>query len=928
MIDVWMGTALLAGSWLLGVNYFSPVSPWAWLAAVAAAVVLFSRAGHRFACPAACPKAEGDVGGESSRSWIALSLTIVLLLPAIWFAPWPYRMGPLLMAIGLLLILLPSPRQWPKRLACGALTSGVILLVQGLAIETYAAQTARSHELPWPFADLLAAFAGLLGIDAVADGSNVVIHSMRQVHRLGATWEWLLDPATLCFFVGGLTMLAISVRAVMPAERRLSAWLRSACGLTLILLAWLPLRAGLLMAVYLHRILRSDAEQPLHAMNHFFSPWMLIALLIVPVLLAWRFIRWPEAITEADAPLAKRQGGAAKASVPVVSRTSAVAIAGAACLIAFGVAMWTAAVDWDPVGRRKEGRVMFVERHSTWEPTTKPYDTTQYGEAASYNYAAIYDYLAQYFQMSRLLENEPIDDNTLQSCDVLIIKTPTARYSDAEVRAVQRFVKQGGGLLLVGDHTNLDRSSTIMNDIARPMGFTFRNDLLFSFEESPYEELYERSVVPHPAVQHVPRMDFAVSCSVDPGFSCGRPIIVGTRLWSMGPDYEHFENFHPIPQHCDEMRYGAFIQAWSARFGQGRAVAFADSTVFSNFCVFQPGKAEIMLDLVEWLNHANPPWNPRPWLIGLGLPLLLAGAWMARQRERSWLLMMAAGACGWAATSWAVNLAHGWAMPLPECKRPQVRVVIDRTTSSVPLSKGPNTGGSGEGFGLLEQWIPRLRCTTVRKEGAEAFSGDVLTVIGPTRFVSESFRERLIRYVRDGGNLVVIDSPENMRSTANSLLWPFGLAMRHDQAWQGTIQVPGQTAEVKIERACEVAGGRPIARLDQLPIAATISFGKGAVLAVGFGSLWNDTNMGEHWMPEPDATVRARYDVLYAILRPFVDGSEIVDLTQKDDKPLKDARPNKEGRMRRAIPPPIDVPAENPIERNDLPLKESGPAEL
>ena len=73
----------------------------------------------------------------------------------------------------------------------------------------------------------------------------------------------------------------------------------------------------------------------------------------------------------------------------------------------------------------------------------------------------------------------------------------------------------------------------------------------------------------------------------------------------MGPEY-HYDNFHPIPQHCPEMRYGAFIQVWAARHGQGRVIAFADSTVFSNFCVCQPGKAEMMLGMVEWLNHGNP----------------------------------------------------------------------------------------------------------------------------------------------------------------------------------------------------------------------------------------------------------------------------------------------------------------------------------
>ena len=76
-----------------------------------------------------------------------------------------------------------------------------------------------------------------------------------------------------------------------------------------------------------------------------------------------------------------------------------------------------------------------------------------------------------------------------------------------------------------------------MNDVTRPMGFIFRDDLLFGFNESPYRELYVPPMMPHPIVQHMPPMDFAVSCSIDPGFSRGRPAMVNTGLWSMGPDY-------------------------------------------------------------------------------------------------------------------------------------------------------------------------------------------------------------------------------------------------------------------------------------------------------------------------------------------------------------------------------------------------------
>ena len=872
MMRVWIGVALLAVSWLLGQTYYYPAKYLAWPIVVVAGAVLLSGekvSGTFF------PK--GAQGAPQRRSLTPFPLiAMVLLVPAVWFAPWPLRAAPLLIIVGLALQLLPIPRRWPRPLGQGAVTAGVVMFGQALCLAVYASHTARSHELPWPLPDLLAGIACLLGMDATADGSTVVMHSVRQVHRLGATWGLLLDPATLCFFVGGLAMFGLTAWARLPGGRRWKAWIGGLRSLTLVVLAWLPIRAGLLMALYLHRVLRSDYELPLHVMNLFLSAWVHLLLLAGPVLLAWRFVHLPIA----DQPESVDQRGRFPAGRPGSWHYPAAAV-----LVLLAAAVFTVAIRWDPVGRRKDRRVKVVERHSTWEPTTRPYDTKWFGHDSGYNYAAIYDYLSQFFKMSQLLEDQKIDLDALnEDCDVLVIKTPTRRYSEDEVEAVVEFVRGGGGLLLVGDHTNFERSSTYMNDITRQMGFTFRHDLLFGYGESPYDQLYRPPRVPHPVVQHLPPTDFAVSCSIDPGESRGRAVIQSTGLWSLPPDY-HISNYHTVPQHRPDMRCGAFIQLWSTRFGKGRVLAFTDSTIFSNFCIYQPGKAELMLGMIEWLNHRDRLGEPRPWLLLVGLLPLAAGLWLARSRDEAWLVLLAAGTCGWVVASVTVAAVHRRSMPVPkpEVGQRMTRVVIDRTTSDVPLSKGAYTQGEGEGYGLLEQWISRLGYYTTRRSGPDTLTDDTdaVVVICPSRSVSRQFRDQLVEYVKGGGRLLVIDSPENTASTANSLLWPFGLSMVLDQAWRGKLTMAKQKdwPAVQIERAREIAGGRPIARIGQLPVAAEApreKTGKGSVMAVGFGSLFNDANMGDTWMTDPNEEMLDRFDVPFALVRSLVEDQPIL----------------------------------------------------
>ena len=785
-----------------------------------------------------------------TASWMAL-----LLISGSWMFGLSYyhQSNPWLwMALilpGLLLTFLPADDAGAavkpsRRVGKSVLFFLYILCTQRLALALYESATAFSHQLPAPLAHFLADIARLLGMEAAFNGAEIALYTMRRVHRLAATWELLLDPVSLTFLAGGIVLLFC---------RNHRPW-KDIAKLIGIIAAWLPLRAVLLMAILLHRTWLTDYDAKLQVMELFWSPWVLTALIAFPAFAAAVLIRPP-------APSAQDEVAAPKCN----PRLAAAGIT----LLLLAAAIAAVALHWDPIGKRKPGRVLVDEYHSTWEPTQRPFDTEWYGHDAGYNYACIYDYASRYYEMGRL--TNAITAQALQGCDVLMLKVPTTAYTADEVYTIMHFVEQGGGVMLVGEHTDVYLTSTHLNQVARMFGFEFRNDCLFGVDTT-FEQHYRPPRVPHPILQYMPPIDFAVSCSIKPLTLRGRAVVRSTGLWNLPADY-HASNYYPQIEDRADARYGAFVQLWSTRHGKGRVAGFTDSTIFSNFSAFEPGKAELMLGMLEWLNHRNTGGDPRNRLLALALLLGIPALILLRHKP-VWLLI-AISAVGWSVAARGIRLHHARSMPPPTPLRDYTLFTIDRTLCSAPLSKSGFIKASPQGFGICEQWILKLGFFLSRREGADIFEGDVATFFHPDNEPSPAFAQQLAEYVAKGGTLLLFDSGVNSNSTANTILQPFGLTVDHTQEADGILQTPtGWPEAIETTASRFVSGGTPFIAIDGKPVAAYARHGEGSVYVLGCGDRFNDDNMGITTDIEPTPQLRNVFELEFRILRAVVNRTQ------------------------------------------------------
>jgi hypothetical protein len=437
------------------------------------------------------------------------------------------------------------------------------------------------------------------------------------------------------------------------------------------------------------------------------------------------------------------------------------------------------ALGYNDPGRLKAGRVAINETHADWEWTQVPFDTTSYGIRAEYNYHCLREYLSHYYEVS--LNTQPLSQSVLEDLDVLIIKTPTEAFAPAEIEAIGDFVRSGGGLLLIGDHTNLFGMTSHLNPIAEQFGLEFRYDDTFDLATTGLVTYRRPNLWFHPCVRNVSDFEFLTSCSL-----CANPateaVMIGCSLGSEDADYAHPNFFGDLIYGLGD-RFGVFLLAGAKPCGMGRVLLFTDSTCFSNFCMFSPGTAELLVGFVDYLNRkaVRYPWlRPLLWLgCGLSAVFGLVALRGGGGGHRWMLLGMALGATVAMPLTARINAAlYGRVAPRCEVKTVLFDTVHTEASFFRYLGQPLPQGRMG-----LEQFY---LCT--QRLGLCPFGGDLeairsvrplgVVLVNPCRGFSDEELDLLDRYVTYGGRILILDSILNPQSSANEILSRYGMAVR------------------------------------------------------------------------------------------------------------------------------------------------------
>lgn len=775
----YLGLLLLSCAWLWLLPLYQKPGPF-WLPLVMTGLFLLSFPPDRSAPVQSGPGGSGAGAGteagpdmersrESKKLGRSAALLLIPCILAIAALPRPFMLGPLVLFLAVLAGLLGAERRGGFRPVSGCILGGAVLTVQGFALPLLAVFSAHVHDVPL-FGYILYPFVKLFDPSAALSSGRIFISSIEEIFGFGVSMERLAFLPLALFFIGVVVSRFSRGDALATTGRLVLAFI---------------IYAGARLMVLLFAVAVSTRDSLFWETQS-----LLLSLLLLPLLLS-RFAPF--------GPLPGREtGGAGEAA----AARGGMRIRGAILLTASCFLLVGSITFHDP-GRIKGGRVLFDEKYSDWEWSTRAYDRDWYGSKSGYNYYCLAEYLSRFYDVERGLQS--FTPEYLDRYDIVIVKTPTRPFSGEEIEALEHYVRKGGGLFLIGDHTNVFGTSTNLNPVAARFGLRFNYDSTYQLATRALSFFVPPPILAHPLLLHVPEFFFATSCTMDAPI-LGENVIVGYALRGVMLDYSRRSYFPPKDER--DYEFGFLMQMAGAKAGRGRVLGYTDSTVFSNFFMFIPGKPELFLGSLDWLNRTNRWGGLNIVFFLIGLAAAVAGGIYVRRAGRPEVggILLFCMITGIVLSVHFFDALKKAAYQPPKPKRDMRTIAFDRDPSRNEMPLTSLVRRREESLHTFYVWTQRLgmfpSLHPTLKDALKA--SPVAVVANPGRSLSIEEIDAVVEFCRRGGNLLLIANPLDRASSSRELLGIFRMGLQPEVADTTFIM------NIKGERICDAIGAGSI----------------------------------------------------------------------------------------------------------------------
>ena len=200
-----------------------------------------------------------------------------------------------------------------------------------------------------------------------------------------------------------------------------------------------------------------------------------------------------------------------------------------------------------------------------------------------------------------------ISSNNLSKANVLVMINLNHSLHQEEIDSIWDFVENGGGLLILGDHTNLAGLMVNFNKVLDVVNIKFNFDSAMPTRYT-WDSLMER--VPHPISNHY-SLETARSWWVGASVACkppAEPIVVGKYCYSDWGYKNNKKNAYLGNRRFDYYEpLNDQVLAACSEFGRGKIMVCGDTSSFHNttFMITHP----FVFNTFRYLANSGNEWN-------------------------------------------------------------------------------------------------------------------------------------------------------------------------------------------------------------------------------------------------------------------------------------------------------------------------------